>query len=100
MNTVQVEKLIKDLEAQEDVKEMYKKSQHKRIKTDKKQVQSKVLQVPVAQKDVAGEKDMRVKRHRHSPKTKEISSNLSMKRKRGRSRSPEQTSMKGKRRKG
>ena len=57
------------------------------------------LQVPVAQKDIAGEKEMRVKRHTHSPKTKEISPNLSMKRKRSRSRSSEQTSIKGKRRK-
>ena len=78
ISTVQVAKPVKDLESQEDVQEKYKKSQNKRIKTEKKQVQSTVLQVPVAQKDIAGEKEMRVKGHRHSPRMKEISPNLSI----------------------
>ena len=73
MSTVQSLKPVKDLEAQEDVQEKYKKSQSKRIKTEKKQAQSTVLQVPVAQKDVAREKEMRIKRQTHVPKTEEIS---------------------------
>ena len=50
MSTVHSVKPIKDLEAQEDAQEKYKKSQSNRIKTEKKQAQRTVL-------DIAEEKD-------------------------------------------
>ena len=53
MTTVHLMKPIKDLEAQEVAQEKYKKSQSKRIETEKKQAQSTVLQVPVTQKLIA-----------------------------------------------